>query len=316
MATKKKTTAKKSTAKKSTAQAKKPSAPSVPRAVVKAAGKVGAIEFEHLTRPGGSSSSLRTTTADGKPMKAPDGLDSALRTFAESLVSEEPGDRVRIVLSRRAWTVTVDRPPPEPEPVVRSHGDARLRFWKVLGAVDDDILAPIFSAFLFGGPQWPNREQYRIIRRAKTIVIASDGLSDPWDEKPGVGIGEELFIELPHPTPAQAPINEIMTSKELQLLRNLAHQDLSWGGIAARIDRFHVMSVQLGDDAALIGMTSDIPTHITTDEGPVRLLAVTPILFAELEALMPLGAEARVALASRLEAAGYRHLSIAKRDPV
>ena len=60
---------------------------------------------------------------------------------------------------------------------------ARDAFYATLGTVDADVLAPLLNPALMGGPRWPSlRQAWRVIRRADSILIASDGLSDPFED--------------------------------------------------------------------------------------------------------------------------------------
>ncbi|MEG1052532.1 MAG: hypothetical protein RSF79_10870, partial [Janthinobacterium sp.] len=60
---------------------------------------------------------------------------------------------------------------------------ARDAFYGTLGTVDADVLAPLVNPAFMGGPRWPSlRQAWRVIRRPDSIVIASDGLSDPFED--------------------------------------------------------------------------------------------------------------------------------------
>jgi hypothetical protein len=81
--------------------------------------------------------------------------------------------------------------------------EIRDNFWAAAGTVDADVLAPIINPSFMGGPTWPSlRQAYRTIRRPDATIIASDGLSDPYDDMeenpanaPYNGFGLEVYVE-------------------------------------------------------------------------------------------------------------------------
>ena len=61
---------------------------------------------------------------------------------------------------------------------------ARDACWKTVGQVDSDVLSHLINPAFMGGPRWPAlRQAFAVVRRpeTQTVVLASDGLSDPWD---------------------------------------------------------------------------------------------------------------------------------------
>jgi len=58
---------------------------------------------------------------------------------------------------------------------------ARDAFYASLGSMDSDVLTPLINPAFSGGPRWPSlRQAWRVIRKPDSIIIASDGLSDPF----------------------------------------------------------------------------------------------------------------------------------------
>ena len=79
---------------------------------------------------------------------------------------------------------------------------ARDACYASLGAMDADVLAPLLNPAFMGGPRWPSlRQGWRVIRRADTIIIASNGLSDPFEYDDDVFVPRghllEVCIEVP-----------------------------------------------------------------------------------------------------------------------
>lgn len=61
---------------------------------------------------------------------------------------------------------------------------ARNACWSTVGQVDSDVLGHIINPAFMGGPRWPAlRQAFAVVRRpeTQTVILASDGLSDPWD---------------------------------------------------------------------------------------------------------------------------------------
>ena len=61
---------------------------------------------------------------------------------------------------------------------------AREDLWESLGSLDPNVLSQLQSSALMGAPKWPAvRQAFRLVKRANgNILIASDGLSDPFDD--------------------------------------------------------------------------------------------------------------------------------------
>ena len=72
------------------------------------------------------------------------------------------------------------------------------RTWSSWGALETDVIAHAINPSLMGGPRWPGmRQAYRVAQSGELVLIASDGLSDPYDPGEGPedvnGLGLEMF---------------------------------------------------------------------------------------------------------------------------
>ncbi|MEZ5869155.1 MAG: hypothetical protein R3D46_12250 [Defluviimonas denitrificans] len=204
-------------------------------------------------------------------------------------------------------------------------GHARLdACWRAIGAVDDDVIGYLINPMFQGAPAWPNtRQAYRVIRTEDSLILASDGLADPFvgtsmDDASGLGL--EVFLET---TGAQGrPFDDIRASGDFALIEMVAQNMAAHGGVAGLLDRMGVLSMALplggqapegwadenGDMGVLLGLP--VPGRegrVALPFGPVRLVAATPLRPAELAAAAASG-EARAALAADLAAtpAGHR----------
>jgi hypothetical protein len=215
----------------------------------------------------------------------------------------------------------------------------RDAYWATVGSVETDVLGHLISPGLMGGPAWPTtRQAYRVIRRANTIVIATDGMSDPFDDpsREGNGFGMELFIEtaniLPEHAGAVGDISKLSRSWAFELVSQVAGTIAQAGGIVGQLQRYGVLSMELpgvsqshaigaqvpkryvtADDCVgiLLGMpVTGFPTRIEDMPlSPVVIVPVTLIAADELEQLRQGGGAARKALAEALVASGAGHLS-------
>ena len=76
--------------------------------------------------------------------------------------------------------------------------EARDNLFGSLGKVDPDVIGHIINPAFMGGPQKPSlRQAFSIIRTDNSIKIASNGLSDPFDDmaEPNNGFRLEVIAE-------------------------------------------------------------------------------------------------------------------------
>lgn len=215
----------------------------------------------------------------------------------------------------------------------------RDRYWAAIGAVETDVLGHAISPSFTGGPDWPTlRQAYRIIRRDRSIILATDGMADPFEilEGEGNGFGMELFLETSD-VPAELAgemghLGPIMKSWAFSLLKDAAEMVADAGGYVPLLDRYDVVSMEFTgaggapflsgqvperfiskDDSIGVlvgGPDPDFPTRIDdTPLSPVRIVPVVLITAAELEYVREGGAAARRELAARLAASPSGHRS-------
>jgi len=219
----------------------------------------------------------------------------------------------------------------------KSHAQ-RDAYWASVGAVEKDVLGHLISPQLMGGPAWPTtRQAYRVVRRADTIIIATDGMSDPFNdpERDGNGFGMELFVETPDIAPEHAgkpgDISQLSRSWAFELVSNVASTVAGAGGILPQLERHGVLSMELPGVSQSYAIGVEVPAHyVTADDSlgillgvpvtafpvrletmplsPVTMVPITLITARELETLRQGGAEERNALAAKL-AGSVQHRS-------
>lgn len=165
----------------------------------------------------------------------------------------------------------------------------RDAYWSACGSVDTDFLTHLISPQLLGGPAWPTtRQAYRVIRKEDRMILASDGLSDPFEnDHGGNGFGMEVYLEIAGAT--QATQEEIMHSPWFQLVAAAAQNIAAHGDIGPLLEHMGLLSMEvpLGQELApgwasaaqhqgvLIGMGH--ATRPARTEGGIRMAALTPL---------------------------------------
>jgi len=141
--------------------------------------------------------------------------------------------------------------------------NARQAFWSKWGAVHPDVIAPIINPTFSGGPRWPSfRQSWRVVRRGPLTLVASDGLSDHFeDEKPpsSTGFGLEFFALTADRLDAQ-----IQRTWLFELVFQCSQ-------LAASNRRIRPMLEQLGTISTQV-YGVDAPDEWKTDDGSVGLL--------------------------------------------
>ncbi|WP_062382917.1 suppressor of fused domain protein [Pseudomonas abietaniphila] len=252
----------------------------------------------------------------------------------------EPSEPVTSSNSIEAEAETVNQ-------AVRQATEACLdRHWGSVGMVERDVLSYIISPSFSGGPYWPStRQAYRVVRRGDAVIIATEGMSDPFDDVEGLGNGfeMELFIETADiPAHARGSFGEVDPLKRswaFELVEHVAKTVADAGGITHQLDQHGALSLEIPGFSQSHYMCDQLPKLFVTDDdstgvllgapnpdfparlddmplSPVRLVPLVLITAAELEYVRAGGRTAREDLVSRLKAAGIGHLSSPHRASV
>ncbi len=214
---------------------------------------------------------------------------------------------------------------------------ARDRYWAAIGSVESDVVAQISPSLTGDGPNWPTtRQAYMIIRRGRSIILATDGMADPFEilEGEGNGFGMELFLETSD-IPAELAgepgnLGRIIESWAFDLLRDTAYSVAERGGIVPVLAKYDVMSMAFSNARGSPTISKQVPERFITDDdcigvliggpdpdfptriedtplSPVRMAPVVPITAAELEYVRQGGPDARRELVARLAASPSGH---------
>jgi hypothetical protein len=184
-----------------------------------------------------------------------------------------------------------------------------------------------------------------VVRRGEAIILATEGLSDPFDDTEGMGNGfeMELFVETADiPEHAYGPVGEVDPFKRswaFELVEHVARTVADAGGITHQLDQYGALSLEIPGFSQSHHMSEQLPKLFVTDDdstgvllgapepdfstrvedmplSPVRLVPVVLITAAELEYVRSGGRAAREDLVSRLQEAGIGHMSSLHRASV
>jgi hypothetical protein len=228
--------------------------------------------------------------------------------------------------------ISIDTSADAPDELVAHHQAAMDTYWRSIGEVEADVLSYLVNPMFQGGPPWPNtRQAYRIVRTTDSLIVASDGLSDPFptaiSQSDRFGFGMEAFIEvkgLQHLT-----VDEIRGHWLFAAIENMAMNVASAGGFVPMLDQHGILSIELPTDAGpdgwvkpdgMLGALIDLPTGrantvADTPIRPVRIVPITILYPVEIDDCAS-GASARQAMAADLAAQASAHVTDPTRPPL
>ncbi len=211
---------------------------------------------------------------------------------------------------------------------------ARDAFYATLGEVDADVLAPLVNPAFMGGPRWPSlRQAWRVIRRADSILIASDGLSDPFEDDDDVFVPRGHLLEVCIEAPLSAfDGGAVQASWLFDVIYQVSQNVADHGSIDLLAQRHGSVSMALDVQDAPMGLedengqvgvllaqgTATIPPSLATPYGAVMLLTATVLQPAEMAHIGEAAdkAQSRRDLAAALAASPTGHWSVASRPAV
>ena len=263
----------------------------------------------------------------------------AKTTVADAAAPNEPAQQPQIAARIAPATpvaapkarVTVEGghiqlPSPSVEAIAQTR-KARAAYWDAIGVSDVDFLGYPVSPQVLGMPAWPTQTQrFRVIRTQNSLIIASEGLSDPFGtfdtRGQGNGFGVEVFLEICGGQELAA--EDIRKTWAFKAVEHVARIFAFGQDLAAMVHDNDVLSVDLPSNCvpagwivpgvaepagALlnIGQPSGRVNIAGMPLGPVRAVPLTPIYPEELESCLIEGASERRALANDLLTAGIGH---------
>jgi hypothetical protein len=140
--------------------------------------------------------------------------------------------------------------------------------WSKWGLVDDDVLTHLINPSLMGGPRWPGmRQAYRVARREGALLLASDGLADPFDDGPPDVNGCELeFYAI-----TSDPLERVAGSWLWDIVWQMSNFAAKHGGIRGLLDEMGTLSTELYD----VHIPAEHASSFVNEHGRVGVLLGT-----------------------------------------
>ena len=172
---------------------------------------------------------------------------------------------------------------PKPPTPFELSVEARDKFWKAIGSVDPYVMANLISPNLTGGPKWPTtRQAYLIVRRGPAVILATDGMSDPFEDPDNKanGFGLELFIETNDlklaDQPADPDYETVRKSWAFELLMETGKLVADNGGLLPMLDKFGVISTEFPGVSQSHAIKDQVPARFVTNEDTIGILIGEP----------------------------------------
>lgn len=196
---------------------------------------------------------------------------------------------------------------------------ARRAMWSKVGVVDDDVVAHLINPAFMGGPRWPALRQafLKVTLPNGLAILATDGLSDPYDDvpEPNVGLGIEVFWVTPL---GDVSVGDLPQHWQFGALYQLAQNLAARGSPVDALRTYGAMSMTISpsppapddwytdpgaDLGVVFGMSAfTLPRKVKLSGGTVQLVAAAPLRPTELGAVVgPGGPDVRRGLAVTLE---------------
>ena len=124
----------------------------------------------------------------------------------------------------------------------------RNEFWRRVGKVEGDVIGHLVNPAFMGGPRWPAlRQSFITVRKNSSTIIASDGLSDPFDDsdekadKTRNGFGLEFYVETP------GDLDPVIGSWQFQLLWQMSQNAAYMGDVRNVLAELKYVTTELYD---------------------------------------------------------------------
>jgi hypothetical protein len=190
------------------------------------------------------------------------------------------------------------------------------------------VLASLINPTFRGGPRWPAlRQAWSVIRKPGSVIVASNGLSDPFDD--GDEPPEPLGFRLELCAEAAGKFSDVARTWLFDLVFQISQNAADHGGFADLLERYGAMTMFLkvegvpdewgaGEDGVAILIGQAKPMGFTTPYGEVRVAMVTLLRPEELAFIERDGdiAGNRVKLAALFDAIPNGHVNALDRPAV
>ncbi len=209
----------------------------------------------------------------------------------------------------------------------------RQQFWKRYGKLESGVLTTLNNPMYMGGPKWPAmRPSFVRVDRSNSVLIASDGLSDPFpgDDESKQGFGLELYMETRDKDLRQRNWEDLKASWLFQTLYNVAQTAAHKKDFRQILDEdgFFSMELQLVNAPShmlnenenvgvLVGVEpKSITPELSMPLAKIKLAAVVLLTPEELAYSIREGQAGQKKLNKLLRKKGLHHLSSVDRPSV
>lgn len=208
----------------------------------------------------------------------------------------------------------------------------RDSYWKAIGEIDPYVISHIINPAFMGGPAWPSlRQAFLTINAPDRTIIASDGLSDPYDDMDTNeanakynGFGLEVYVS------TEKIVGEVNTTWQFQLVYQAAQVFADNGSVINVINDLTYITTEFynvdvpaefknadGRVGAFINMADPVmPGEVTLSIEPVKMVNVKLLTIPELEYVINNGQAGRLKLVELFAAQGNPTLSSLSRPSV
>src|SRR5689334_1111843 len=208
----------------------------------------------------------------------------------------------------------------------------RDEYWKSIGEVEPDVIAHIIDPAFMGGPLWPSvRQAFLTIHRPERTILASDGLSDPYNDMetneanaPYNGFGLEVYVSTEKLT---VPVQ---TTWQFQLVWQAAQVIADKGSVINLLNDLTYITTEFYNVdvpaewqnsenrvGAIIGLPDPVmPGEVSLSIEPVKIVNVKLLTLSELDYVIKNGQEGRMKLVELFNAQGNATMSTLERKSV
>jgi hypothetical protein len=213
----------------------------------------------------------------------------------------------------------------------KESADKRTAFWENIGQLDPYVIAHAINPAFMGGPRWPSlRQAFITIDTPSGTILASDGLSDPYDDydtnpknQSYNGLGFEVYVQC---SEKPEELGEIKKTWQFNLLYQVSQLAASNGNLISMLQEFKYISTEVYDVpvpvnfitkdervGVLLGLESKtVPSELALSIETILIVNVTLLTVAEINYIIEKGEEARTEVAEKIQSqkdAGYSSLA-------
>jgi hypothetical protein len=197
--------------------------------------------------------------------------------------------------------------------------DKRTAFWEKLGKLDPYVITHAINPSFMGGPRWPSlRQAFLTIETPTGSIIASDGLSDPYDDydtnpksQPYNGLGIEIYLESPEKPQSS---DRVKNSWQFNIVYQMSQLAAENGNFITLIQDYKCISTELynvevpkqflnkeGRVGVLLGIESKtVPPTLALSIETVLMVNVKLLTLAELDYIVANSEEGRLEIAQKI----------------